>query len=169
MRRIVGVLLCLALVSCGGGTTGVSGEDNDGNQVAIGDGNRVGDDNRVTNDNRTIEAIDETPPDLEEDIQPLSLSTDSYESAGSGCGSLVEKTLISSEYVDKTRELQEPIVLQDESKVRQNYYMDDLSNADSSRLPFIFVPGRKLRVQFYECGNAPIRNLVYVEALQSDS
>lgn len=164
MRRIAGVLLCLLLVSCGGGTTGVSGEDNDGNQVAIGDGNRVGDDNRVT-----IEAIDETPPDLEEDIQPLSLSTDSYESAGSGCGSLVEKTLISSEYVDKTRELGEPIVLQDESKVRQNYYMDDLSNADSSRLPFIFVPGRKLRVQFYECGNAPIRNLVYVEALQSDN
>jgi hypothetical protein len=170
MRLLIVTFICVMLAACGGGTTGINGDSNDGNQVAIGDGNIVGDDNRTFNDNRTVEAVDETPPDLEEDIPPISFSTDSYEKSGSGCGSLIEETAFVSDYIEKMADLTNPIVLQDENKVRTNFYVGDevVSSAQRSWFPLIFVPGRKLRIQYYMCGNGPIRFLTYIEALKSE-
>ena len=163
--------LSLSLYGCGSETTGIDGNDNDGNRVAVGDGNTLGDDNRTYNDNSTrIEAPDDTPPDLEEDIAPITFSSDSYEAAGSGCGDAMEDILFVSEYFDRTSDIGTPVVLQDDRDIRQNFYLGGtiVSQAQKSWFPYIFVPGRKVSVQYYECGNAPIRNLTYIEALRSE-
>ena len=183
VKRLTSILLCIILASCGGGTTGISGDNNDDNQVAIGDNNIVGDgnisgdnnivgDGNISGDNNNITvAPDETPPDLTEDIPPISLSTESYEQSGSGCGDLIEEIAFASEYVGVASSLNEPIVLQDENKIQTNFYMseNEVSSSTKSWFPSIFVPGRKLRIQYYMCGNGPIRNLTYVEALSSEN
>jgi hypothetical protein len=162
-------LFTLALTGCQQ-STGIQGNNNDDNQVVTGNNSQIVNDNNVTNNNTTINKVEPAesppPPDIEGTPPIISMGNENHDGCEGPRASLV--TVAEHAKDDRNNDVL-PTLLQGEDSIRETYYLDirSLSNADRSWVSAIFVPGRRLKIEYYVCGSGGIRNLVYVEALRA--
>jgi hypothetical protein len=161
-------LFALTLTGCQS-STGIQGDNNDDNQVVTGDNSQIVNDNDVIN-NTTVNKVEPAesppPPDIEGTAPVISLDKGNTE----GCeGPRAELVTVAEHAKDEYSSDSLPVILQDENSIRERYYLfvRGLPNSDRSWIPTIFVPGRRLKVEYYVCGSGGIRDLVYVEPLRA--
>jgi hypothetical protein len=174
---VLSILLFLSLLGCQG-SIGIRGDNNDDNQVVVGDNNQVISDNGTTTNITTVNRINSSrlpppPPDIEDahnGYRPIiSLSTGEFEKDNSGCESRGNKIVTVAKDPEEANSGNLAILLQGEDQVRNKYYLatPNLGNARSSWLSTIFVPGRRLKIGYYVCGNGALAHLTYVEPLRA--
>ncbi len=123
---------------------------------------------KVTNlvQSQQIPGVPPAPPDIK---SPALTENELNYGAESGCypeGNAYTVILISTEKTSDSIYLNS-FVLMDENRVQLSYYLQPgISNATSSYIPFIMIPGRRLRIKYAQCGvSGAIRILTYIESL----
>lgn len=76
--------------------------------------------------------------------------------------------IISTE--DLSDRLIEVLVQEEDTRARTKFYVDreDMSNADASWLPYVLIPGNKVRIEFYYSGNGGYQEVLSMENLRRD-
>lgn len=142
--------------------------------IQVGDNNSVT--NNTTNNNTTINQKDSGLPSPPPDISAPTLTANELFSSefgtASGCypeGSSHVMTLAKAGQDDLYSGEELPhFFLVDEKGVKVRIYLDsDISNATASWIPVIMVPGRRLKIEYAQCGNGGIKHFTYIEALKA--
>jgi hypothetical protein len=136
---------------------------------------QVGDNNSIVN-NTTIHSDSSDLPPPPPNISAPSLTSDELFSGKlgpeTGCysdGKAHIMTVAKAGQEDLYSGNEPPhFFLIDESGIKARIYLEEsISNATASWIPRIMVPGRKLKVEYAQCGNGGIKTFTYIEALNS--
>jgi hypothetical protein len=84
-----------------------------------------------------------------------------------GCGKIDEPIIGYIITVNKSGNICESFVLQNEEGVQEQIYIEssEMSEADKSWLPYIIIPGNKVKIIVERCGSGSFPNVMYVESL----
>ena len=130
--------------------------------------------NNTTNNNTTINQTNSGLPSPPPDITAPALTARELFSSefgtASSCypeGNSHTMTLVKAGQDDLYSSSEPPhFYLIDEKGVQVKIYLDDnIANVTASWIPVIMVPGRRLKIEYAQCGNAAIKHFTYIEAL----
>ncbi|MGG6266687.1 hypothetical protein ACQ4M3_10540 [Leptolyngbya sp. AN03gr2] len=140
--------------------------------VQVGNNNSIT--NNTTNNNTTINHTNSGFPSPPPDIAAPALTAQELFSSefgtASGCypeGNSHIMTLVEAGQDDLYSGSEPPhFYLIDEKGVQVKIYLDkDIANVTASWIPVIMVPGRRLKIEYAQCGSAAIKQFTYIEAL----
>jgi hypothetical protein len=111
------------------------------------------------------DGVPPAPPDIRGDVPIIELGEQEASLRDSAC-SYFERKIVAIISEDKSGSLPSYEMAGTDS-IRNNYYVEDASEADSSWLMTIMVPGRRLKVSYTVCGNGGIHSLKRIEVIPS--
>ena len=136
---------------------------------------QVGDNNSIVNNNTIYSDSSDLPPPPPNISAPVLTSDELFKSnlgPETGCyseGKTHIMTLAKAGQDDLYSSQESPyFFLIDENRIKVKIYLDNnIDNATASWIPAIMVPGRKLKIEYAQCGNGGLKHFTYIEVLNS--